>query len=72
MDWWNTLTEPQATVIAGILTLASGILVAIVAPLIVGSKFSDVKQAADQARELMRGADRVGAPNSHILIITMK
>jgi hypothetical protein len=53
MDWWHTLTEPQATLIAGLLTLASGILVAIIAPLIVGSKFSDVRQASEEARKLM-------------------
>lgn len=52
MDWWLTLTEPQATVLAGLLTLVSAIIVSVIVPFLVGSKFTDVKEAAEKASGL--------------------
>lgn len=46
------LTEPQAVLLSGILTLVSGIFVAIAGPLLIGGQFSSVKEAAAEAKKV--------------------
>ena len=50
MDWWQHLTEGQATLISGALTLFSGILVAFVGPFILGREFKTLNKSAEQAQ----------------------
>jgi hypothetical protein len=49
---WEHLTEAQATVISGLLTLLSGLIVAVVTPLVIGKEFRSVKDAAKDAKDV--------------------
>ena len=51
---WEHLTEAQATLMSGLLTLLSGLFVAVVAPLVIGKQFRSVTEAADEAKSVVQ------------------
>ncbi len=60
MFWtfWQQLTEPQAIIVSGLLTLISGILVAFVAPFVIGQRFSSLSDKADKVNDLTKSVGR--------------